>query len=250
MKTDIVIVTFNRRQLLQETLNKIWERTRTPYRIIVVDNHSVEDDTVEYLKEAYRQKRIDVMLLSEKNLGIAGAFNLAFEHVKSDIFITTNDDLTPPELSPCWLEQMLELFKKWYPEYGAIGMRHVRMRNVRFGAEWLPHYPNNELGESKLCMPAVFRLQKKSDISHLKHPFGDREWWDDQEFKRIMKELGFRSGFAKNIWAHHISYGLPNKGYGDLTSYLHYNEARNKRDQQKGMAPLDPKTNEPLTEHF
>lgn len=248
---DIIIVTFNRRELLQETIEKIQERTKTPHRLIVVDNYSVEDDTISYLKKAKSKGIIGLLILNGENIGLPPAYNKAFKYVESELFVTTNDDLIPPDLEPDWLERLVKLFKKYYPEYGAVGLRYVRMRNTRFEAEWLPHYPNNELGEAERAMPAVFRMQKKSDLEKLKHPFGDKEWWDDHVFKGIMNKLGFRSGFAKNIWARHIAFAKPNKGYPeDFKDYLHYSEQRNKRDIEKGIAPMDPKTNEPLTDKY
>ena len=62
---DIIIATYNRRELLEQMIREIEERTKTPYRLIVVDNHSTADDTVDYVQQLKKEGKIDVCLCGE-----------------------------------------------------------------------------------------------------------------------------------------------------------------------------------------
>ncbi len=190
MKIDIVISTYNRRGLLQRMIEGIKERTKIPYRLIIVDNNSEADDTINYLEELRGSKEIDVLVLNDKNIGGAKALNEGFKYVRSELFITSDDDIVPPDLEPCWLEQLIELFKKYYPEYGAVALRNARMLNTSFGGEWLPHYPDNELGESLRSSCAFLRMQKRSDMEKMPNLFGGRKKYSSLYLYRIMKKAG------------------------------------------------------------
>ena len=48
---DVILVTFNRLNFLKHTVKKIYERTRYPYRLWIVDNNST-DGTQHWLKAA------------------------------------------------------------------------------------------------------------------------------------------------------------------------------------------------------
>jgi len=246
---DIVIVTYNRKHLLERTLDGIRERTKTPYRIIVVDNCSMEDDTIPYLKKCKEDGKIDVLILNKENRGLAPAYNIGFEYVKSELFFTTNDDLIPPDLEPDWIIRMVELFKKYYPEYGAISMRCPRLRNLHFNngttINWLPH---DEIGETRRSSSALFRIHRKDDIAKNSVFFGTQAGYrDEYQFKKAMDKIGMRSGYARDIWCNHIGYALDNRGFpkGFIT-YAGYSEGRNSKNKKLGYPKVDLKTNVPI----
>jgi len=247
---DIVIVTYNRRNLLEKTINGIIERTRTPYRIIVVDNHSTADDTVEYLKRMKDEGKIHVLLLNDENKGLAPGYTQAFNYVESEYFITTNDDLIPPDLEPGdWVTQLKDLFDKFYPEYGAVSLRCARMKNVYFNdpgrIEWLPH---DEIGEAVRSAPALFRMQKRSDVEKVPSRFGTQGGYNDEyQCKRLFNMLNMRAGFARDLWCNHIGFALDNRGYPkDFTKYAGHSLGRELKNKKLGYPEVDPKTNIPL----
>jgi len=246
---DIVVVTYNRRHLLQQTLEGIFERTETPYRLIVIDNHSTEDDTVDYLKTLKEAGKIDVLILCEKNIGLAPAYTLSMDYVESEYFVCANDDLVVPDLSPDWLIQLKNLFDKYYPEYGAITLRCAKLKNVHFNntttITWLPY---DEIGEAKRSIPALFRMQKKSDVDKAFNKFGTQGGYNDEyQCKKMMNKLGMRSGFARDLWCNHVGFALENRGYpGEFKEYAGCSEARNEKNLRVGYPEVDPKTNVPF----
>lgn len=78
-KVDAVIVTYNRKQMLTETVNTILNQTYPVNRVIIVDNKST-DGTLELLKEKgyLDNPRIELVAL-DSNTGGAGGF---FEGMK------------------------------------------------------------------------------------------------------------------------------------------------------------------------
>lgn len=94
-----VIVTYNRKKLLVETIAAILEQSLPPYKLVVIDNHSA-DGTKELLKELnyLEDKRIDYIRLPENTGGAGGFFEgtrHAIEKYEFDWLFLTDDDALP-----------------------------------------------------------------------------------------------------------------------------------------------------------
>lgn len=98
MKVAAVIVTYNRKKLLEECLKSVINQTYSLNEIIVIDNNS-SDGTYEYLKEKDILKKINYIKL-EKNIGGSGGFyegmKIASEK-KYDWVWIMDDDTIPNE---------------------------------------------------------------------------------------------------------------------------------------------------------
>jgi len=235
--TDIILLTWNRIGLLKETLAKIEERTKSPYNLIVVDNFS-KDGTQEFLREETERGFIKTLILNDENLGQTRAFNKAFDHVKSEMFIVTQDDLWPPTLKFDWIETMKELLKS-NPSQGAVCMRTQRIPNVDFTNQ-------PDLTPCRSACPAVFRIQYRDDVKKFPNKFGERMFHEAAHLQNLMYNIKKKCSFATNVWAHHTGYDAENKGYGKFTEYYGYSAERNKVPSYKPFLPIDPKTNEPI----
>ena len=237
---DIILVTYQRLHFLKRTLEAINDRTFYPYRLIVVDNNST-DGTQKYLKRQNKIGRVQECIFLSENLGLPEALNKGFELVRSDLFITTQDDLIPPDLRPCWLERLVHLFNKYYPDYGSICMRIQRTRRLEWNEE-------DDIIENKKSMPAVFRIQKKSDLEKLgNRPFGKLRHWESHTFARTMRQLKKKFGMATHLYANHLGFMSENKGYPKgFTDYFTYSKERVKQGEDKPYPDIDPKTNIPI----
>lgn len=90
-----VVVTWNRRELLTESLNALRAQTLEPSAIVVVNNAST-DDTAELLDSAYAED-LDVVHLLE-NTGGAGGFTVGIERAlchDPDLVWLLDDDTVP-----------------------------------------------------------------------------------------------------------------------------------------------------------
>ena len=121
MKVDVVIVTYNRKELLVKCLEAISQQSYSYDKVILVDNAST-DGTIEYLES---KKILDhpklILLKQTENTGGAGGFSAgmkyAFEH-GADYVWMMDDDAIP---HPTALE---ELMRYATPEhiYGSLAV--------------------------------------------------------------------------------------------------------------------------------
>lgn len=123
-KVDILLVTFQRLKLLKIAVEAIKKRTKYPYRLIIIDNGST-DGTREWLSG---NDIADKIIFMKENVGLGGAYREGLKYVESEYFICTVDDVIPPKMEPCWLEQEL-IVAKANPDYGGIAMKGARITN-------------------------------------------------------------------------------------------------------------------------
>ena len=108
MSVCALVVTYNRRALLDDCLRAIEAQTVRPAELIVVDNAST-DGTPALLRERGYAGRADVRVLQlEENLGSSGGFARGFEAAResdAEWLWTMDDDAEP---TPDCLERLLE----------------------------------------------------------------------------------------------------------------------------------------------
>ena len=122
MVTDIVVMTCERLALLKRTLAHIWERTRTTYRLHVIDDASTEGNA-EYLSELLAQGRIASALLRPERVGIAAHLRAIGAMSESDPVVFTDDDVLCPRLEPDWLARGLAAMAA-HPEVGLLALNN------------------------------------------------------------------------------------------------------------------------------
>jgi len=238
-EVDIILATFERPAFLKQTIKKINERTLYPYNLIVVDNGSKDGETRDLLNMMEKHGDIHKRVHLDENLGLPEALNAGMKHVKSEYFITTQDDLIPPELKPCWLERMLHLAKK-HPNYGGIFMRIQRTARLHVDED-------EDLIESPKSCAAVFRIQRRDDFRKLEKPFGVRLHWESHTFaetsKRILKK---KTAMATKLYADHTGFMADNKGFAiDRKDFHTFSENRIHQGEEKPYMDIDRRTNYP-----
>jgi len=238
-KIDILLVTYQRANFLEKTIKSIYERTRYPHRLIVIDNAST-DNTRGILKRAKTVGYVDEVIYLPKNVGQCKALNEGFKIAKSEYIVTTQDDLFPPDLSPCWLERLLHLYKKYEPEYGAICMRIQRTSRL----DW---DENSELVDTLKSMPSVFRMMRKDDLDKFDRPFGRMNHWESRSCVQNLWQLKKKYAMATHLYADHVGYYQHNKGYDKgFVDYYTYSPERIDQADHKPYSDIDPKTNTPI----
>lgn len=93
MNYSVVVVTYNRKELLRECLENLYNQTLPFAEIIVINNGSI-DGTEEFLNQQKLQHRNLFVYHMKKNLGGAGGFSFALSklNVKSDYVLIIDDD--------------------------------------------------------------------------------------------------------------------------------------------------------------
>ena len=101
----VVIIHWNKRQLLEQFLPSVIASTYPKLKIVVADNAST-DDSVPFLLNHFPS--VEVIQLDE-NYGYAGGYNQALKWVQADYYVLLNNDV---EVSPNWLEPVIEWMEK------------------------------------------------------------------------------------------------------------------------------------------
>jgi glycosyltransferase involved in cell wall biosynthesis len=100
---DIIVLTYNRISYFKTFVKFLYSRTKYPFRLIVVDNGSI-DGTREYILELEKEGLIWKHIFNKENLPLAKALTEGLKLVESELFVTVADDMIPPNTIPCWLE--------------------------------------------------------------------------------------------------------------------------------------------------
>lgn len=120
MITQIVVDTLNRLDLLKRTLESIWTRTSSRYRLHVIDDAS-EEGNADYLREQYADGMIDSLTLRETRRGIPANWNEAAGTGDSPVVVYTNGDVLCPEVDPDWLARGLDALAR-FPDLGMVSL--------------------------------------------------------------------------------------------------------------------------------
>jgi hypothetical protein len=96
-----VISTWNKRDEVRANLLAIYQQTRLPREVVVVDNHS-EDGTAEMIRSEFPAVVLHEMPHSEK--GACETFNIGFKAATSEYVAILDDDVVLP---PHWIERLL-----------------------------------------------------------------------------------------------------------------------------------------------
>jgi N-acetylglucosaminyl-diphospho-decaprenol L-rhamnosyltransferase len=209
-RIDVVIPTWNRRELLVSCLDSL-ERQTVEHHVIVVDNGSV-DDTAQVVRDRFP----DVQLVElERNYGFAGGVNRGVEQGKADFVVLVNNDV---ECDPRYLEQLVAPF-----EDDRVGMvaglmlRPGRATIEGYGAECDPTlavyprfvdapYPGTRVDDEGLLGPgggaAAYRREAWSAAGGLDE--GIFAYMEDVDLALRLRDLGWTAAGAPQATGIHL----------------------------------------------
>lgn len=209
---DVILCTFKRLDLLKLTIRFLYERTKYPHRLLVVNNGKDDVDTIKYLTFAKNCGYIYDSINLDNN-GLANGLTEGFKYLEktkagiSEYVVTSQDDIIVPLLRPtCWLERLLELFKKYEDEYGAISCRTQRVRRRDVDEE-------KELIDSPTSLASFNRIQRSDDIQKLDNYFTNRKHWESPEIAKSMGKLKKKLGIATHLYVNDNGFMPRNKGF-------------------------------------
>jgi len=225
---DIVMLAYQRAEMTARAIKFLDERTITPYRLFVVDNHST-DGTDKLLKELCKTPRTmpgreDEMMVfhsvrMSRNVGVHMGWNVALSLIDSYYFITMDNDIYVPKLGARdWLSIMVDTINNHHDEYGAI----AATPHVFVGAE-LKEPGEDGLVENNMC-GAVVRIMRRDLVVGVG---GWEHKWDanrNHEEKTICSRLsteGFKVGYQTRVTCYHDFGEDNNWGYKDIHPHKH-----------------------------
>lgn len=200
---DIVMVSYLRDTFTKEAIKHLVERTKRPYRLILVVNgteeHSLE--TVNDYYDLHHKKIIDHLILLGKNYGIHAGKNVALPLVRSEYYIDMDNDILVPELEPDWTVQLEELIRK-HPEFGSISLR-PQVLVGRSGAEF-------DVLDEVVTFSHTGAHGRIMNTQAVKKGGGWEKTWEakrnheDRYIASVLSQQGLKSGYAKNLHCFHL----------------------------------------------
>ena len=107
--------------VLKACLGSIWQNSDLPYDLLVFDNGSCSE-AVDFLQESEREGKIQYLILSEKNLGKGGAWNIMLQAAPGDIVAYGDNDVY---YFPNWLSNSIDVLES-FPNVGMVTSRPFR----------------------------------------------------------------------------------------------------------------------------
>jgi glycosyltransferase involved in cell wall biosynthesis len=107
--------------VLKASLNSLRETADLPYDLLVFDNGSCEE-ILQYLADEKQEGRIQYLMLSEKNLGKGGAWNVMLTGAPGEIIAYADNDVL---YFPGWLSKSIQILET-FPNVGMVTSRPFR----------------------------------------------------------------------------------------------------------------------------
>ena len=116
---SIIIPNYNHKHDLETCINSIRRKsTYKNYEILIVENHSTEEDLFAYYKELEKDSKIKILTYKDE-FNYASVNNFAVKESKGDYLILLNNDVEI--LTSSWIEEMLMYAQR--DDIGAVGVK-------------------------------------------------------------------------------------------------------------------------------
>jgi hypothetical protein len=225
---DIILTTMNRPDCLKRTLAHIYNRTRSPYRLTVLDDAST-DGNAEWLFGEWRAEHIHNLVLHGQRIGAMAQLNQGAWMSFSDPVVFTDDDVLCPDVEPDWLARGREAILS-RPGLALLALNHPRAHRKVYDYDGVVTYC--------LYVGGTFMFVRRQFL--MAHPLP--HFWSNfgttPTTKRcqIAAQEGWKVGFLADTYCQHI-------GHISVMTGAAYQGGRRE-------AEADPITLEPLDERF
>lgn len=217
------MVTYNRLEFTKKAITYLKERTKTPYRLIVVDNNS-NDGTQEALFALKQNGYIQHLILLQENYGIHMAKNYGLALVRSTpYYIDTDNDIlcaSYPD-GKDWVGRLVELMDK-YPKFGAITCR-PQVLVGRGGREFEVPEEVVKFNHTGAHL-RIMRTEVVRQVGGWEKNWTANRNHEDSFIAARLHDVGYDVGYAKDVRCWHI-FGINNEdqnwGYGDIPPEVH-----------------------------
>ena len=200
-------------QVLAACLESIWKNTDLPHDLMVFDNGSCSE-IVEYLVEAREQGKIQYLILSEKNLGKGGAWNIMLEAAPGELIAYCDNDVF---FYPGWLSNSVRVLES-FPNVGMVTSRPFRTDEhlSRATVEWAQKTDGATLERGDFIPWEVFRDFEMS--------LGNSEEWARARYESEVKDIRITyQGNVAHVGASHWQFV---SGKSTLQQFLPFDMTR------------------------
>ena len=202
MKCDIIIPIWNQLEFTRACIENLIENTAYPYRLILIDNGSM-DDTRHYLENLRSRKNLDVELIrNETNLGFVKAVNRGLAESSAEYVCILNNDTIP---APGWLENMVE-FGNNHRDVGLMNPQcngHLDTPIASY-AKMLMEKNKGRYMEMNQCQGYCMLIKREviEKIGYLDEAFGIGGY-DDTDYSMRAHKAGYRCVNVYSSYVYH-----------------------------------------------
>lgn len=202
-EATIMMVTYNRLELTKRMLDSLFQKTKYPFNIVIIDNGST-DGTVEFLTDYFENSKADVvtatLFFNSKNKGIAVGRNQAMKIADENFpntkwYCTIDNDV---ELPDGWLTECIDIMSK-NPNYGMIGvnMEGKPYPLVTKNGKTFQNKPAGNLGTA--CMVFPKSIHQMLGFFNTEYGLYGEE---DADWGMRGRVLGISMGYVKEMGNH------------------------------------------------
>lgn len=191
---DIFITAYLRQAYTEKTISYLFERTKYPFRLFVIDQGGND----EVLEAAGDKVFLRVKMMP--NAGIHAAWNTALALAESEYFITSDNDIYVPDLTPDWLTQMVK-FMDERPDYGAISLHP----HIFIGAAGIDPNDPEDVKERNMC-GSVYRIMRTDAVRRVggwEHVIRTSRNHEERTICSRLHDAGYLTGVATRVRAYH-----------------------------------------------
>ncbi len=109
--------------VLKMSIHSLLRNTNLPYELMIFDNGSCEE-VISFLRGLQDAGKIDYLVLSDKNIGKVGAWNVIFGSAQGEYIAYADSDVY---YKPGWLIKHIEVFER-FPRVGTVTGQPRRRR--------------------------------------------------------------------------------------------------------------------------
>lgn len=161
--------------VLQAHLKSLRGNAGLPFDLMLFDNGSCEE-VQQFLLNEFNTGNIEYLLLSQKNLGKGGAWNLLFGGAPGEIIAYTDNDVL---FSKNWLKESVSVLET-YPNVGMVTARPFRTNPEYYSStlKWAAETPDVKVERGSLMRWEDFRdfdLSLGQSMEEIEKRFGETE---------------------------------------------------------------------------
>jgi len=215
---DIAMLSCNKSRLTRTSIEEIARRTRTPYRLLVLDNGSV-DSSVDMLQEwDLNGPSGHHAYCAKQNKGVHWGHNWLLNNVQSEpYYICTDSDIVPQNSDPDWLAQLIDLADR-HPEYASISCRI----HAFIGDSAQAMFKNAPEVVERGWMGAWLRIMRTEVVREVggwnRKRIAPERNNEEKFIGRALRAAGWKMGVARNIRCIHL-WGDPENYDEDAWGY-------------------------------
>jgi len=206
-KVDIIVLTWNHKQIIKDFVESFLANTTVLCRLIIIDNGS-SDGTPEYLADLKGSSTCDIkIVLNKENKGFVGGMNQGIELSDAQFVCLANNDLI---FTRGWLEEIVSVFEKdarigvLNPNSNNLGVKPSPGESLDDLADELRKKYKGVFAEMPFCIGFCLCIrreviEKVGGLSEEFHPI----FFEDTDYSMKALKAGFIIGVAKAAYVWH-----------------------------------------------